>query len=99
MVGVSASGVSSGTGSPKWSRKKGCKMVVVVWWYVHSLQHKILFDFDAYMGEIQSRVSLGFRILARSWSVFPEIAWNPEIHQEPLGICSTELLRDECHCN
>ena len=42
MVGVSASvnlplhhkvqKFSSGTGSPGWSRKKGCKTVAVVWW-------------------------------------------------------------------
>jgi len=24
---------SSGTGSPGWSKKKGCKMVVVYWWW------------------------------------------------------------------
>jgi len=43
MVGVSASvnlplhhtvqNFSSGTGSPGWSRKKGRKTVVVVWWF------------------------------------------------------------------
>ena len=43
MVGVSASvnfplndkdqRFSSGTGSPGWSRKKGRKTVVVVWWF------------------------------------------------------------------
>jgi len=43
VVGVSASvnlplhhkvqKFSSGTGSPGWSRKKGCRMVVVWWWW------------------------------------------------------------------
>jgi len=46
MVGVSASvslplhrkvqKVSSGTGSPGWSRKKGRKTVVVWWWWLYS---------------------------------------------------------------
>jgi len=54
MVGVSASvnlplhhkvqRFSSGTGSPRWSRKNGHKTVVVVVWYTHTSQFDCYFQ-------------------------------------------------------
>ena len=50
---------SSGTGSPRWSRKKGCKMVVVVRQITMSAcQHLIFCRPDALL-DAQPTVSMG----------------------------------------